>query len=368
MSAGALPASSKAPSMACRHSRPAAFSLIELVVVIGIIVLLLSILLPSLSRAKEQARIAVCLANLRSIASCAAAYRQEQPNGDMPWCLPRGYSADGRRYSWGLYSEMIWGGGMPETEYTLANWPYESPLASIVAFSDTHRVEPRHRPLNRYISPSVGWNRRASSIAEDPLPFESTLPGVFRCPSDRTAYVPELGEHDPATDDVEQPTWRYWGTSFAINWYWAYYYVDEPLGKSAEEGRTPPYTDEPRGLRVLGGWADIADGYSVTPSLGAKMFRRSAVGGWESRFILFYENRLNEALEGARPRGENGGTLGKEIKRYYGWHKQPDRHSAAFLDGHAVHRYFDTRYIDGPGWTTWPNHPWLDGWAEFDLN
>ncbi len=54
-----------------------AFTLIELLVVIAIIALLVSILLPTLSRAKDQAREVKCRANLRQMAIGATSYVTE---------------------------------------------------------------------------------------------------------------------------------------------------------------------------------------------------------------------------------------------------------------------------------------------------
>lgn len=54
-----------------------AFTLIELLVVVAIIALLVAILLPSLRSAREQARSAKCLANLRSMGQGIALYANE---------------------------------------------------------------------------------------------------------------------------------------------------------------------------------------------------------------------------------------------------------------------------------------------------
>lgn len=58
-------------------NRTRGFTLIELLVVVAIIALLIAILLPSLGRARDQARTTVCAANQRSLAQSCLTYATE---------------------------------------------------------------------------------------------------------------------------------------------------------------------------------------------------------------------------------------------------------------------------------------------------
>src|SRR6476661_6321616 len=68
-----------------RRRRRSGFTLVELLVVIGIIALLISILLPALRKARQAAQTTQCLSNLRQLNQAMAGYAANSKGHVFPY-------------------------------------------------------------------------------------------------------------------------------------------------------------------------------------------------------------------------------------------------------------------------------------------
>ena len=116
----------------------AGFTLIELLVVVAIIALLVAILLPSVNRAKELVRRAVCAGNLRNVGIASVIYANDN-DGWMPPCnIYRPYNAyiifiSGDVQSWPYGFGILWDG-----EYIDVPQMYYCPAETMMTY-DTWR-------------------------------------------------------------------------------------------------------------------------------------------------------------------------------------------------------------------------------------
>ena len=112
--------------MILARTKPKAFTLIELLVVIAIISLLVAILLPALSSAREQGRSGVCKVNLRSMGQAEQFY-MESHNDRVAWTRYDDPERGGQCFYWAaqLWSEF-WSLPIP-MGYDLDATTYEHP-------------------------------------------------------------------------------------------------------------------------------------------------------------------------------------------------------------------------------------------------
>ncbi len=146
--------------------RSPAFTLIELLVVIAIIAILAALLLPALSRAKQQAQTVKCLSNLHQIGVGMQLYlgdnQQKFPPGDSRQFNPTANPLV-------IYGDAPGGGDPP------ANMQPLNPLAA-------------NRPLTQYVPASEAWH----------------------CPADR-------GLEFPGTP-IKPTSFEMVGSSYRLNW------------------------------------------------------------------------------------------------------------------------------------------------------
>ena len=150
-----------------------AFALVELLVVIALVVLVVSLVIPALGRARDQANIVACRANLRSLALGCLAYASEHdsvlptdskvdnPHTGLIDMLGAGKYVDAAE-SYYCPSET-----RPELRYSEQN--FQAGNISYFYYSFTER--PANRYLSNFLRKTVRWPR----ILKDTMPADTWL-------------------------------------------------------------------------------------------------------------------------------------------------------------------------------------------------
>jgi len=285
-----------------RSGARAGFSLVELLVVIAIIALLVSVLLPALGIAREEARVAKCGNGLREISKYTQMYRRDS-KGENLWYyhLPINYQ---------------YGGVNVLTPWVLGGFKAPSPQAPYEN-ADSALYPTTIRPLNEYVK-------------RDTRPDE--ILDLYICPTDRSWNTALIGSEGPYVPEEEQVgSWQANGSSYTLNTRFMQGYTWPP-------GDFFPLSED-----------ELAR-YTET-------IRRNAYGGHgdgASRLIQWMEQGCYSAFYRAGP--NQAESQAHPLRR--GWHRRFSKWSIAFGDGHVEFRYVDTRVAHGAGYTIWdPRHP-----------
>jgi prepilin-type N-terminal cleavage/methylation domain-containing protein len=308
-----------------------AFTLIELLVSISIIGLLVSLAVPGLHAAREQAKRVVCQANMKSVNTALLMYVSETDT--YPVLMQVNPRTCGP--SWATWSFGGWTGRDFETycdseaRGTFCYQTYQRPLS-------VYLVEPNS------ITPDT---KGADGRFGTPDDLTTEMP-MFRCPSDKASTQWRWRTPNASQRVQEMSAYDQCGSSYQMNYYW-FHQARVRAKNEVEPGRCFNY-------RL----------WSKAFEMGRQLWRRADQFGGAVRFVTLVEDPFDWGIAQNLEESANA-EAGPEFRHHLtgeqtmGFHGVWTKHMLAFLDGHVEYTLADTRYQREGHWTV-TNDTWYD--------